>query len=237
MKDLQENKATSKLIQPLAQQSIQENGKNLTMRMGERLHLEIQNTGERLWGELAGCKQGAFLLVWLPALARYRQSLVVGCTVTVRGVNCDFQLCGFRTSISKVLYSPHPLIFLHFPEMFEKLHLRRHDRVECFLPAFVLMEGQEYAAIIVNLSKGGARIVLDPLQQPLHLDQFENQEAFLMFKTVENGREICAKTHVRSVCSHEGRLTLGTEFLDLIGNSETIIDEYVANIREYSAIK
>jgi hypothetical protein len=237
MNDPQAKAARPRLNQSLASQPIQESGKNLAMRMGERLHLEIQSTGERLWGELVGFKQGAFLLVWLPALMRHRQSLIDDNMVTVRGVNCDFQLCGFRTSITKVMLTPHPLLFLHFPEVFEKLHLRRHDRVECFLPALVLMDGQEYKSIIVNLSLGGARIVLDSPGHESSLELFEDQEAFLVFKVVENGREVCARTHVRSISNNEGRITLGTEFLDLIGESKTIIDEYVANIKEFSTLK
>lgn len=207
------------------------------MRLGERLHLHIYNTSERLWGELVGFKQGEFLLVWLPALATHRKILAANNEVTIRGMNVDFQLCGFTTNISKILITPYPLLFLTFPKVFEKLHLRRHDRVECFLPAQMLLDGNEYKAMIVNLSLGGARIILNKENTNFSPDQSEGREIYLVFKTVDDGEEAYAKSLIRKALNGESKITLGLEFLDLIGESHNIIRKYVASVKEYFALK
>ena len=227
----------AKLVQPVKSKAIQENGINLLMRLGERLHIQIYSTGERLWGELVGFKQGEFLLVWLPTLTTHRKFLADNNKVTIRGMNVDFQLCGFITTISKTLLTPHPLLFLAFPKIFEKLHLRRHDRVVCFLAAQMLLNGNEYQAMVVNLSLGGARIVLDKENTDLSPDQCKGREVYLVCKTVENSKEAYAKSLVRSVRCRDARMTLGLEFLNLIGESHTIIHKYVASIKEYSTLK
>ncbi|WP_031387762.1 PilZ domain-containing protein [Desulfonatronum thiodismutans] len=234
--DLPESLKT-KLVQSIKSKPIQENGMNLLMRLGERLHLQIYNANERLWGELVGFKQGEFLLVWLPNLTAHRKILADNSEVTLRGMNVDFQLCGFTTTISKILLTPYPLLFLTFPKVFEKLHLRRHDRVECFLPAQVLLDGNEYKAMIVNLSLGGARIILNKESAIFSPEQFESREIYLVFKTVDNGKEAYAKSLVRSARNNDSKLTLGLEFLDLIGESYIIIHKYVASIKEYYALK
>lgn len=237
MRDDQGSKAAKpRLLQTIEAQPLQENGAKLTMRLGERLHLEITGTGERLWGELAGFKQGVFLLVWLPSLPQHK-ALVDNASVTVRGLNIDFQLCGFKTTVSKALHSPYPLLLLAFPERFEKIHLRRHDRVDCFLPALVLLEGHEHKSIIVNLSQGGARIILDQADDVPSPEHFEGQEVYLVFKTVENGKEVCAKALVRSSIDCDARVALGLEFHDFIGDAHAVIHKYVRSLKEYSALK
>lgn len=234
MKEASTQAAKPGLVQALASQPVQEVGKHLSMRLGERLYLEIPSTGERLRGELVGFKQEAFLLVWLPALARHRQALIEDNSITVRGMNNDFQLCGFITTIFKAMVSPYPLLFLNIPKVFEKLHLRRHDRVQCLLPALVIFDGCEHKSMIINLSLGGAKVVLEDRPVDASADIFLGQQLFLVFKTVENGGEIYAKTLVRSVHDSEGKITLGTEFLDLVGDTKDDINKYVANIKAYS---
>ncbi|PTN36097.1 PilZ domain-containing protein [Desulfonatronum sp. SC1] len=206
------------------------------MRVGERLHIKICSTGERLWGELVGFKQGEFLLVWLHNLITKHKIVTENNTVTVRGMNVDYQLCGFKTTVSKIIIKPYPLVFLKFPSFFEKLHLRRHDRMDCFLPAQMLLDGNEYKTMIVNLSQGGARIVLDLNNSDISPDQCEGREVYLVFKTANNDKEVYAKSFVRSA-NNEARMALGLEFIELIGESHAIIDEYVSSIKEYSTFK
>lgn len=234
MKDTSTQAARPGLVQILESQPAQEDGKHLLMRPGERLYLDIISTRERLRGELVGFKQEAFLLVWLPALARHRQALTEDSLITVRGMNNDFQLCGFMTTILKTMVSPYPLLFLNIPKVFERLHLRRHDRVQCLLPALVIFDGREYKSMIINLSLGGTKIVLEDQQAGATADMFLGQQMFIVFKTVENGGEIYAKTIVRSIHDNEGRVMLGMEFLDLVDNAKDDINKYVASIKAYS---
>lgn len=232
-----EKTTPSKLVQQVAAQPVQDDGLNLFMPVGERLHLEITATGEHLWGELAGFKQGKFLLVWLPALAAHRNALAENKTVTVRGMNADFQLCGFTTTVTRPLLNPHPLLFLSFPAVYEKLHLRRHDRVRCFLPALIIFDGNEYKAMVVNLSQGGARIVLDLENTEGFPDLCEGLEVFLVCKAVDDGLEVYMRSLIRSAHATDARMALGLEFLDMIGDSKTIIQSYVASIKEYCNLK
>lgn len=234
MKDTSAQAAKPELTQHLKSQPVHEDGKNLSMRLGERLYFEIPSTKERLQGDLVGFKQEAFLLVWLPALARYRQSLIDDNSIIVRGMNSDFQLCGFITTISKTMVSPYPLLFLNIPKVFEKLHLRRHDRVQCLLPALMIFNEREYKATIINLSLGGVKIALENQSLDAVADTFSGQEVFLIFKTVSHGTEIYAKTLVHSIHNNEGRIMLGMEFLNLVGDAEDDIKKYVADSKVYS---
>jgi c-di-GMP-binding flagellar brake protein YcgR len=234
MKDPSAQTANPGLAQTIKSQPVQEDGKNLSMRLGEQLYLEIPSTKERLRGDLVGFKREAFLLVWLPALTRYRQALIEDNSIIVRGLNSDFQLCGFMTTILKTMVHPYPLLLLSIPKVFEKLYLRRHDREQCLLPALMIFNEREYKAIIINLSSGGAKIVLEDQSFETSADTLLNQEVFSVFKTVEHGSEIYAKTLVRSVYNNEGRIMLGTEFIELVGDAEDDINKYVTSIKAYS---
>lgn len=233
MKDTSTQAAKPRLVQTLASQPVQEDGKHLSMRLGERLYLEIHSTRERLQGELIGFKQEAFLLVWLPDLTRHRQALIEDNSIIVRGMNNDFQLCGFMTTILKTMVSPYPLLFLNIPTVFERLYLRRHDRVQCLLPALVVFDGREYKSMIINLSLGGAKIILEDQGVETTAYIFSGQQMFIVFKTVEKGGEIYAKTLVRSIHDNNGRITLGMEFLDLVGDAKDEINTYVTSIKAY----
>lgn len=236
------NKSSSKgpnqeRAEPLASQALQEKGKNLAMRLGERLNIEIQSTGERLWGELVGFKAEVFLLVWLPSFLHHRLALAADNTVTVRGMNKDFQLCGFRTTIIKTLLTPAPLLFLKFPDLFEIIFLRRHDRVGCLLPAVVRKDGREQKSMIINLSLGGARIVLDQHNSQDSMDAVKGQEITLFFSLIDGGAELTAKAVVHQIYDFEGKFSLGLEFVELIGDSKTRINEYIASIQAYSSMQ
>jgi len=210
-------------------------GDTLEMQVGVRLHIELLTTGERFWGELVGDKQGKFLLVWLPGFAKYRKAVASETMVAVRALNRDYQLCGFRTTISRLLTMPHPLLFLDYPDSYEKLSLRQHERVDCLFPAILLVDGEEYKTMVTNISTGGAGVVLSLSDRhPKNLD--DNGEVFLLFKALDGSQEAVVRGELRNVRSAGDKMQLGLKFDSLIGDSRQIIEDYVNDVKRYNAV-
>lgn len=211
---------------------VQHDGATLEMQVGERMHLELLTTGERMWGELVGNKQGAFLLVFLPQFNKYRKLLVAETMVAVRALNSQYQLCGFRTTIAKLLTMPHPLMFLDYPSRYEKLSLRKYERVNCLFPAIMLTGGEEYKVMVTNISTGGAGIVLNLHEYDADIIA-ENVEVFLVFRLAD-GKDTVVRGEVRNLRENDGKLQLGVKFNVLIDDSKNTIEAYVNEVKHYN---
>lgn len=239
MTTLQQVKTKSATANPITEtrmpKPLRLDGQDLEMQVGARLHIELLTTGERFWGELTGDKQGKFLLVWLPGFSKYRKSLASETMVAVRAMNKDYQLCGFRTTIARLLSSPFPLLFLDYPDTYEKLSLRRHQRVDCLLPGLLLFNGEEYKCMITNISAGGAGIVLNSPE--LALEQLpEDTELFLMFKSSDGENEAVVRGLLRNHSLKDDKIQLGVKFDNLIGSARQIIEEYLSNLKQFNAV-
>lgn len=215
-------------IQCLKSKPIVAEGASLMLRVGERMHLELPSYLERLWGELTGFKQGLFLIALLPKRPQNPRMFAKGGAVHVRALNRDFQLCGFHTSIIKFVTSPYPLVFLSFPDQYEKYHLRRSERVNCYLPASLLVDGKEFRATVINLSMGGARLALDPLGLDITPDQLIRQDAFLIASGRDPNKEMCIKLFILQAELNDELIMLRGEFSDYIGESRETLHESIA---------
>ena len=217
-----------KYVEKLQCKPVHESGEHLALRVGERMHLELPITGDRFWAELTGFKQGVFLLACLSGSSVSRNVFRKDQEIIVRVLNKDFQLCGFRTSILKMETTPCPLLFVKFPDEYEKFHLRRTERVNCYLPATLLLDGREFRGTVINISLGGARLVLDSIGQDIGPKRFDRQEAFLLATMSDQQMEFCAKLFMLTVENKEDLIMMRTEFLEFIGESRTILQEFIS---------
>ena len=217
-----------KLIERLQSKPLRERAELLAMRVGERMHLELLAAGDRFWAELIGFKQGAFLIALLPGSVAQPKIFKKDETIIVRMLNKDFQLCGFQASILKMETTPYPLLFIKFPLEYEKYHLRRNERVNCYLPATLIYDGREFSSTVINISLGGARLVLDPLGLDINPKQLARQEAFLLATARDPNKEFCTKLFVLSTEMNEELIMVRTEFIEFIGDSRIILQEFIS---------
>ena len=124
-------------------------------------------------------------------------------------------------------------MFLQYPESILFLNLREKHRASCFFPATIFWESQEIDGRIIDISKGGGKIIAltgnnDTLPQ---INAGEEVFCQLVMDKLENALYI--KAVVRRITSEKNKHIFGLEFVDLPTDIQHIIDDYVTSINEY----
>ncbi|MGA1875719.1 MAG: flagellar brake protein [bacterium] len=117
------------------------------------------NKDLRYRSSILGWKRGVTIIVEMPLLNGVYVSLATGCECIVRYIY-NGTAYGFETVVLKSLNDPNvPLLYLAYPQKVEKIGLRRHQRVEMYLPIHIEIQGesqsQELEGNILDLSVGG----------------------------------------------------------------------------------
>lgn len=210
-------------------------GTELTFQIGTRVLIEPTGSGKRFWTEMIGMVRGKVLLVRLPGQLELRQLLKPETDISARFLYDGYNICGFRTSVAAVVPKPLPLLYLHCPTHFEIMNLRQHDRVNCFFPSTIFHDGAEHYGPVVNLSRGGCRIITDsPSENGDGAPSIQqDDEIFCQLKLEEGGEEFFVKGMVKSSSIMGDKLMLGVEFDDTPQEAEDAIDAFVSNALAY----
>lgn len=219
-------KVDARLIQRRAQA-------NLAVNVGDTALVEPQGVGERFKTSFLGWEAGRCVIIRLPAKLELRDHLYSGKLVIVRFLNCTGEVCGFESVIQGITYKPQQLLLLDYPEYVEVFSLRKENRVDCFLPATLLLDDNRLDVHILNISTGGCRLGLpqdEARDHPLKPDQHLRCE-FQMLGFAERPNEFSGV--VRTVAMNKGKCFLGVEFTDMPEQLQQHIRQYVVNVGEY----
>lgn len=216
--------------------SIIKSGNTLIMEPGVRVNLELLGSGERIWGEVVGCKKGEFICISFPKIKQYKRKFITENRLAVRAVSEGCHLCGFRTTIAHTTEAPYPLIFLDYPNEYERVNLRKGTRVDCFVPTTLYLDGDEFSAIMVNLSSGGGKVVIDLEKYPEPPAFKEEMEIFSRFMLPDEGDVYC-RTLVRKILGNKRQAALGIRFEDVIGAGRESIDNFVSELKKFTVVQ
>ncbi|WP_319778808.1 PilZ domain-containing protein [Maridesulfovibrio sp.] len=218
------------------QGSIFRSSNSLTLAPGAKVNVEMLGTGERLWGEIFGCKNGELICIWLPQIVKYKRQFMVENQLAIRVGNAGCYLCGFRTTISHMIEDPYPLLFLNFPDKYEQVNLRRSNRFDCFLPSTLYIEGNELSGAVVNISQGGAKVIVDMEQSDTLPKLTKDMEIFLRFDAPDVG-EVYARCIVKKTMGNFRKAGLGICFEEVIGDGTNIVKNYISKLKQFSLVK
>ncbi|WP_421901074.1 flagellar brake domain-containing protein [Maridesulfovibrio sp.] len=209
---------------------------NLGLQQGESVNIELFTTQERLWGEVVGFKSGVFLSVWLPALREreYQRILADDPDVTVRAKCKDCVICGFRSTVTRVMKYPYPILYLSYPESFEKVSLRKNERVECFQPVSIVYKGTELQGVFKDISKGGGRISFTLPDGNIFFNMGRELTADFSFKMNGDGPEISGSGVVRNMVSGSSNVSIGFKFIKFKSGTEGLLDQVIKSFSLHS---
>lgn len=204
---------------------------NFNIPIGEKVLLYFPGVQGKLKTEFLGVDKKKYIIVRLPEGVS-ENKLSNTQQVTVRYIN-DSLVCGFNTTISGFIFTPVPLIFLNYPECIEILNMRNDDRVTCFIPAKIYWEGNDISGKIIDLSRGGCKIVADPF----NVDRIPsiNIETDISFQLQDrdNKKNLCLKSKIKRIVAEESKLILSFEFFEHHEEVEKTISDYVDILMEY----
>lgn len=212
-----------------AQQLKKLDGDSLDIEPGARVMLEPAGVGRRIWTEFIGMKRGKFLIVQPPISLEMRDLLRPDEEVTVRFAHRAYQVCGFRSWITRYITQPAHLLFITYPPSYEALSMRRHTRCASVLPVSIRYGSQETHGVIVNLSRGGCRVALKIGDEGFENAPQPNDEIFLSFSITGELQDIHTKALVRSQTIDKDKVSVGLQFADLPDPVSQAIGDFIAD--------
>ena len=206
----------------------------LDFRIGEKVLVDLEGTGRRFWTEAYGRVREEFILLRHPMSASFKDLLNKDQPITARYMDTQGSIFGFKSTVVGTISRPSPILVIAHPFTVESVNLRRHERVQCFLPSVLFHEGEEMPGYIVNISAGGAKFVW-PLSNGVAPEFPKNAEAFCQFNLPGGNGELYARSIIKSTTLDENKSIIGLKFEGLEEENKHVITDYVQLAMEFMA--
>lgn len=213
-------------------------GRSLVINIGEPMLLEPAGMGRRFKTAFIGMERGRYIIVRMPRIAGVSEYLYVEKPITVRYMH-EGQVYGFNSEILYVSSSPFRLAFLRFPDTIEAVNLRQSRRIDCYLPARVILaEGAHkqlsgYPSMITNISSGGCQAVLEAEEARLLPTIVPDQQVTMAFTMFGQDAEEHVQGEVKNITISDTRQFIGVKFNHVSEMVKSQIEEYILNVSTY----
>ena len=143
----------------------------------------------------------------------------------------------YLVRVLSFMTSPFLHLYLTYPERNEALNLRCHDRVDCHLPAQVILGPALVQGMVVNLSKGGCALLVDPKAVPTSGSLPEEAQGMSAIIRMQPNSEpdpiLAACQVVKDMPDKSGLRRLGLRFLDFELDGAAILERFITFVMEH----
>ncbi|SNS00561.1 protein YcgR [Humidesulfovibrio mexicanus] len=204
-------------------------GVHLKLKLGNQLILRFLCVDKRYEAKVVGYEPYAYSIaqVRLPqeVLAKLGQNPGV-----VAQLNAGGTLYGFKTEVVNKVNVPAPLVFLSHPASVERLVLRRTERLDVTLPAKIHGAYGEHDVLLLDIAPSGCSFTARcTLKSPLR--EAKPGDRVVLHCDLACGQPLMAPIHLRRVAEHNGRVTMGGQFVDLTDDAAQVLAEYLERLQ------
>ncbi|MCP4268015.1 MAG: flagellar brake protein [Candidatus Brocadiaceae bacterium] len=202
------------------------------MDIGITFRIEVEGIDESISCILIGIENEKYLIIRIPT----QHNLDIASHMFIKGNEIYVKyvykgtIFGFQSKIIDQIYEPFKLLFIEYPEKIESYDFRGNKRVECYLPAFVIVEEVRIEGCITDISKAGCLfdIKIPELENCKSLID-SNEEINIGFQLpgVEEALNIVAKQ--RSLKNETNKARIGIEFVFMKGTDKSKLSAFLSN--------
>ncbi len=202
---------------------------------GSQLFIKIDGFESRLKSMFIGGQLQAYLIVTTPKVDGIESAVFEGVPVSVTFLH-DGVVYGFRSRIIHRLITPARLLFLAYPPNIEKHELRKHQRVECNLPAMIRIQNgaSDFEGIMANISTGGCKVIFLASSEIVHETMASGTKIQISFELAGIGSVKLLEGIIKSFSAEGSKLALGISFEQ--ANHEdalTKVEHYMHNVMRF----
>jgi c-di-GMP-binding flagellar brake protein YcgR len=204
--------------------------------LGMLLQLQFQGLGSSR-STLVGMEPGKFLIVNTPPIAEIGSKLFMKNHAIVRYLSSG-NVYAFRCTLLRLIKDPFRLSVLSYPESFENMNLRKHERISCILDASVSLDEKKYDGLVTDLSIGGCNFEFSK-SDSTEFPDIKIADELLIFIQLKQRTDLEGiHVAVRSMQKDKDSLSLGMEFVaaDQAAGLELIrkeLADFIHTIEEY----
>ncbi|MBI4805477.1 MAG: PilZ domain-containing protein [Desulfovibrio sp.] len=174
--------------------------------------IELQFTGSHLYDQsyILGVDGTDTVIAEMPMSTGLKSLPKPGMGLQARFENHGSRY-GFRTSVTKFITKPRPMVFFAYPKKIEILMRRRHPRVRCQLPISLENEHFKATGYISDISQGGCRVMAN-LDNGEMVCNVMTGDTLNMSMPLDGLRVGSLRAKVKSINYQENTITMGLVF-------------------------
>ncbi len=201
-------------------------------QLGTVLFIEREEEAGRLQTTVVGVLPHSCLIIKLPTIVGIDNPLPANRGVQARYVDRG-EVFGFDATVLGSITTPFPLTFLSFPQTVERTDVRRHPRVDCYIPATLKFAEASRPGVISDISRGGCRLKLKDVEGSDAGNLEIGSEVILYFPLLGlQGVRECSGI-VRNINLDSEGISIGIEFemvepelIEMIGAYSKMVSAY-----------
>ncbi|CCH49178.1 flagellar brake domain-containing protein [Pseudodesulfovibrio piezophilus] len=188
-------------------------GVQLDVKVGKEVIIRIPGIEQSYRGKIVGLDPYDFIIAKVRLPSNVRQDISFGGEIVVKFVHHG-TIYGFKAVVINTITSPTPLVFFEYPEIIEKLPLRRTSRENCAIDGVLHTTESEVECMVINVSETGCRISARAATRD-RLSQTQVDDALIVAMDLGKFGELKVAVGVKNLSHEKGILTLGCMFLDI----------------------
>lgn len=207
-------------------------GVQLEIPMGKEVVVRIPGLEQTYKGKVVGYDPYDYLIAHVRLPSKIRHDLAYGGQLIIKYVH-QGAVFGFRASVMNAISSPVPLIFFEYPDIIEKIALRRSSRANCSIDGVLHGMNEEYECMVINVSESGCKISARAGTRD-ELAQTKVGETMIISMTLGHYGQLKLPIAIRNLSLEKGILSLGAQFLDINKDEMAVINKYLEKIAKFT---
>jgi len=203
-------------------------GVQLNVKPGKEVVLRLPGNGQSYRGKVVGMDPYDFVIVKVRLPSNVRQDLSLGGYVVVKYMQ-QGTVYGFRALVQNAISSPAPLLFFQYPDVIEKLDLRKTERTQCNIDGMLHTTDDEVECLVVNVSETGCKISARAGTRDM-LKDTKVDDALIVAMNLGKLGDLKVAVAVKNVSLEKGIISLGCMFLDITKEEMATINKYLEKL-------
>lgn len=200
---------------------------------GKEVIIRIPGKDQSYRGKIVGFNPYDFIIAKVRLPSNVRQDLKLGGELIVKYVH-EGTVFGFRAPVHNAISSPAQLVFFEYPDVIEKLALRRTLRLECNIDSLLHTTEDEVECMVVNVSETGCKISARANARGM-LHQTKVDDALIVAMHLGTYGELKVAVVVKNVAKEKGLISMGCMFLDISKEEMATIQKYLDKISRHTS--
>jgi len=200
-------------------------GVKLEISPGKEVILRVPGHEQSYRGTIIGLDPYDYIIAKVRLPSSLRKDLKLGGEVVIKYVN-QGTIYGFKAHVHNAISKPAPLIFFNYPDIIEKLPLRRTPRTQCNIDGTIHTTEEEIECMIVNVSETGCRVSARVGTRG-QLRNTKVDDALIATMNLGSQGEMKVAVAVKNIQQEKGIISLGCMFLDITDKETIAIQKYL----------
>lgn len=203
-------------------------GVQLDVTPGKEVIIRIPGHKQSYRGKIVGFDPYDYVIAKVRLPSSLRQSLKLGGEIIVKYVHKG-TVYGFKSPVHNAISKPAALVFFEYPDIIEKLALRRTSRLECNIDGTLHTTDDEVECMVINVSETGCKISARAGSRDM-LKNTKVDDALIVAMNLGNNGELKIAVAVKNITLVKGIMSLGCMFLDITKEEMATIRNYIEKI-------